>query len=541
MKFTKKIFLYSILGILAGFSSFGFVVLVNTTIDLLVKDNFPRENNLVLYFALTILLFFLSRRILSQGIIELSQNIFWSLRNDIVMAIVKASYPKVRELKEEIYSALTADVNNITSASVIVVGFITSIILVIASFIYLGYLSLTLFSLSIFCIGVGVVIYLKSSRTSHHQFTKVRNLEKDFMKGFNSILEGNREIKINPRKGFDILRSTISPVIAEGEKRNVVAYIGYLNSQLISQMLFYLIIMIILVIVGNYISIDLGTIISFVFALLYLLGPIVNIMLNIPILNRALISYNKLKFIKNELEFKNETKVDEVKILKEGEGFETIAFQGYEYAYPSSDPFSIGPINLEIKANEIIFIYGGNGSGKTTFINTILTLYSPDKGKLVINDKEIHKEELEQSRALFSPIFSDFYLFDNFYGIKSIDESRVEQLLKLFEIEHKVSYKNNKLSTTDLSTGQSKRLALIGAILEDRPILVLDEWAADQDPSFRKKFYTEIIHYISEKENKTIIAITHDDYYYQEADRLFKMVYGKLEEKFSSISLTKKY
>ena len=158
MKFTKKIFLYSILGIIAGFSSFVFVVLVNTTVELLINQALPKENNLVLQFATTILLFFLARRLLSQGVIELSQNIFWSLRNDIVMAIIKAPYPKVRALKDEIYSALTTDVNNITNASLVAIGFVTSIILVITSFIYLGYLSMVLFSLSICCIAIGVVI-----------------------------------------------------------------------------------------------------------------------------------------------------------------------------------------------------------------------------------------------------------------------------------------------------------------------------------------------------------------------------------------------
>jgi putative ATP-binding cassette transporter len=99
----------------------------------------------------------------------------------------------------------------------------------------------------------------------------------------------------------------------------------------------------------------------------------------------------------------------------------------------------------------------------------------------------------------------------------------------MFELEGKVKIEGNTFSTTDLSTGQRKRLALIAALLEEKPVLVMDEWAADQDPYFRKKFYTEILPLLKQ-EDITIIAITHDDKYYNCADRLYKMDYGKLKE-----------
>lgn len=529
MKFSKKNFLYVKLGIIAGIANFLFIVEVNTVIDLLIRGAFPKEHNFLLIFSIIIIGFFISRMLLSQGIIELSQKVFWGTRKAIVTAVIKAPYLKVRKLKGEIYAALTGDVNNITNASLVIIRFISSIILVITCFIYLGYLSMILFMVSIICIAIGVLIYLKTTKVSNCKFKNVRGLEQDFMRGFNSVLDGNKEIKINPKKGEDLLHSTLLPIITEGEQENISAYTGYLNSQLISQLIFYCVIVMILVLVGNYFTLDTSTIVSFVFALLYLLGPMVNIMLNIPILNKALISYNKLNGIKKELTFDDEKVVEIVKSSEKNEAFEVITFKEYIYSYPKST-FTIGPINLSVNVNELIFIYGGNGSGKTTFINTILTLFEPERGSLFVNNKLIEKENLKEVRKLFSPVFSDFYLFEDFYGIETVNKKRIQKLLELFELEHKVTFKENKLSTVDLSTGQRKRLALIMAILEDRPILVLDEWAADQDPYFRKKFYTEIIHKIIKEENKTIIAITHDDNYYQEADRLFKMSYGKLEE-----------
>ena len=174
--------------------------------------------------------------------------------------------------------------------------------------------------------------------------------------------------------------------------------------------------------------------------------------------------------------------------------------------------------------------YGGNGEGKTTFINTVLNLYTLDNGEAYVDGTLIPLEEQDNIKALFAPVFSDFYLFDEFYGISNIDQAKVDKYLHLFELEEKVHLEDGHFSTTDLSTGQRKRLALISVLLEDRPIIVLDEWAADQDPHFRHKFYTEIIPILVREEDKTIIAITHDDRYYDVADTLLKMEYGKLEK-----------
>ena len=104
----------------------------------------------------------------------------------------------------------------------------------------------------------------------------------------------------------------------------------------------------------------------------------------------------------------------------------------------------------------------------------------------------------------------------------------------MFEMKEKVEMTDQGFTTTDLSTGQRKRLAIIAAILEEKPILVLDEWAADQDPYFRKKFYTELLPLIKDM-GHSIIAVTHDDKYYSYADKLYKMEYGRLKNVTSDV------
>ncbi len=529
MKFLSRraLVAYLFIALLSGFSGFMFIALVNKVISIVINKTLPNEHNYLLLFSIIIIVFFISRRLLSEGVIEISQKVFWDIRAYVVKAIIKAPYSKVKKMKDELYSALTVDVNNITNASLVIISFISAIILVVSSFIYLVYLSVPLFSVSIIIILIGVLAYGYSTKKGNENFMKVRAIEQKFMLYFNSVLDGNKEIKVNQEKGNDIYNKRVASLLEEGKEKNTVAYIGYLNSQLISQMLFYIIITFILLYAGKYFEVSIETSISFVFTLLFLLNPIVTIMLAIPPLNLGVVSYNKLKYLKEQLtDSENETPLVNLED-QFVENFNKLTFNDYFFTY-NEGAFQVGPVHLTVHANEIIFIHGGNGAGKTTFINLLLNIYTPNRGDVYFNDEIF--EFPEKRNHLFSPVFNDFYLFDDFYGIKNVDYKKITSLLSLFELEDKVTIEDGKFSTIDLSTGQRKRLALITAILEDRPILVLDEWAADQDPYFRKKFYTEILHKIVKEENKTIIAITHDDKYYNEADRLFKMNYGKLEE-----------
>jgi len=208
--------------------------------------------------------------------------------------------------------------------------------------------------------------------------------------------------------------------------------------------------------------------------------------------------------------------------------FEQITVHNLEYYYGEQDKaFGIGPVNFEIQKGDTIFIYGGNGSGKTTFVHTVLGLRIPSAGEIRYNNILVEDDNYPDYRTAFAVVFSDFYLFNELVGLENVNMEKWEYYLQLFEIEDKVTMEKGVFSTTDLSTGQRKRLALIAALLEEKPILVMDEWAADQDPYFRRKFYTEIIPLLK-KEGFTIIAITHDDKYYHCADKLYKMDYGKL-------------
>ncbi|MFM7857020.1 MAG: ATP-binding cassette domain-containing protein, partial [Flammeovirgaceae bacterium] len=156
---------------------------------------------------------------------------------------------------------------------------------------------------------------------------------------------------------------------------------------------------------------------------------------------------------------------------------------------------------------EIVFIIGGNGSGKSTFVKLLVGLYTAHDGDIKVNSLAVKEDNLKRHVAV---VFSDPYLFTENYSNIDMNKQadRLVYLTKLMRLEKVIAFPNGEARIDgDLSSGQHKRLALMNALLEDKPILVLDEWAAEQDPEFRKFFYFELLPLLR-KEGKTIIAIT---------------------------------
>ncbi|MEN9207898.1 MAG: ATP-binding cassette domain-containing protein, partial [Gloeomargarita sp. GMQP_bins_14] len=176
---------------------------------------------------------------------------------------------------------------------------------------------------------------------------------------------------------------------------------------------------------------------------------------------------------------------------------------------------------------EIVMIMGGNGSGKSTLAKLITGLYTPQSGQIIFDGVPVDAHNRYWYRQHFAVVFSDFYLFDSLLGIND-DPTLAQQLLQKLQLDHKVRIENGRFSTIALSQGQRKRLALLVAYLEDRPIYLFDEWAADQDPRFKDFFYREFLPQLR-TEGKTVLVISHDERYFACADRLIKLDYGQVE------------
>ncbi|MUG98445.1 cyclic peptide export ABC transporter [Scytonema sp. UIC 10036] len=191
--------------------------------------------------------------------------------------------------------------------------------------------------------------------------------------------------------------------------------------------------------------------------------------------------------------------------------------------------FTLGPLDLTLCPGELVFVVGGNGSGKSTLVKLLTGLYAPETGSIDFDGQPITDANREWYRQQFSVIFSDFYLFDRLLGLdNSSRDWQIQEYLEKLQLDRKVTVNNGPFSTTALSQGQRKRLALLTAYLENRAIYVFDEWASDQDPVFKKIFYTQLLPELK-NQGKAVVAVTHDDRYFDLADRIVKLDYGKVE------------
>jgi putative ATP-binding cassette transporter len=276
------------------------------------------------------------------------------------------------------------------------------------------------------------------------------------------------------------------------------------------------------------------TLTGYTLALLYLMSPMQTIMNMLPSLSRATVALQRVK----ELGFELDKRASETNCaqLTSPPSWKSLEFKSVTHVYRregESQDFTVGPLEVTFQAGEVIFIIGGNGSGKTTFVKLLTGLYAPETGQICVDGQPVTEENREQYRQRFSAVFSDFYLFEQLLGEdEAALDSRALAHLKQLKLTDKVKVKDGRLSTIDLSQGQRKRLALLAAYLEDRPIYVFDEWAADQDPYFKSIFYLQLVPELKAK-NKTLFIVSHDDKYYDIADRLVKMEDGQITSDMS--------
>jgi putative ATP-binding cassette transporter len=216
-------------------------------------------------------------------------------------------------------------------------------------------------------------------------------------------------------------------------------------------------------------------------------------------------------------------------------GFARIDMRNVVFRYTdkfSHGTFQIGPLDFSLRRGELVFITGGNGSGKSTLLRVLAGLYPPDAGEITLDGAPVNDDTRDSYRALMSAIFFDYHLFHKLYGLSAADSGEVHRWLRQFQLDDKTSVSDGEFSTLELSGGQQRRLAFVVSLLEQRPVLLLDEWTAEQDPEFRRKFYVELLPQLMQA-GATIVAITHDDRYLAQLDlpaRRIRMDEGRIVE-----------
>lgn len=516
---------------MGGISGLSVAALLATTNKALHADN-GVINGLLLVFAGLCGLTILGEIISDIGNNLVGQKVIAALRKDLCAKILSAPMAQIEQYKEHrLIVALHQDVDTVSNFAFLFSSLAIATAVTLGCLGYLAMLSPKMLLVAVVAMVVGGVVQDRARQIGLRRFAAAREAGDELQKHYRAITEGAKELQMSrPRRARVYGRHLQGAIDTICDLRVRGANV-FVSANALASLLFFLVVGLMLMVYNASQFTDKVVISGFVLVLLYMKGPLEEIIGTLPILGRAQVSFQRLAALSAQFsQHASHIPLDD----RPGryQSVEQIELRDVQYVFPTTmgmARFELGPINLHIKRGEVLFIVGENGCGKTTLIKIILGLYRPSHGQVLLDGQPIGDEALDDYRQLFSVVFTDYFLFDELIAADGELSNEVERYLERLEIRHKVSVENETFSTTDLSTGQRKRLALIHAYLERRPVMVFDEWAADQDPTFRRIFYTEIVPDLKQQ-GKTLIVISHDDRYFDAADRSIRLSAGKIVE-----------
>lgn len=488
-----------------------------------------------LLFFVTIILFIVCQKYILHEITIVTEEIIAGVRVRLSDKIRRAYILSLEQIdRSQIYNRLTQETMVVSNSAPLVVMAVQSGIMLFFVSIYILILSKTAFFLILILLAAGVLFYLRNHKRLEAALQESNQSEMAFFESLTDVMEGMKEIKFNQKKSSALI-NFLNNIVSTLKNLRIRTGIEYLNNTIFAQSFYYFLIGVIVFILPRLFPTYTEVLGQLTAAILFMIGPvgaIIALVQSFDQVNFAVENISRLEMVLERLIEIGKDHPQYNNQLKDIRSFNKISLKDLEFSYKDqfgNDSFSIGPFNFDIQAGETLFVVGGNGSGKTTFIKVLSMLYYPDKGSISLDDIEIGPFNVVDYRELFSAVFSDSHLFSKLYGMEDVNREKVNELLKIMEIHHKTQLLEDRFSTIDLSTGQRKRLALLISLLEDKPIYIFDEWAADQDPEFRHYFYEVILKKLKE-EGKTIIAASHDDRFFHHADRVIKLDYGKVND-----------
>jgi putative ATP-binding cassette transporter len=500
----------------------------------------------------------------SQALLaKFSQGAIAQLRRDLMRKILSVPLRDLEEIgTSRILVALTDDVFNITQALLAIPIITVNVAILIGGAAYLGFLSWQILAAVGGLIVLGAVGYRLIVRSAYVSLSRAREEEDRLYGYFRALTEGIKELKLHRSRRGEFLSRKIQNTTEIFQRHNVKAEMRFISAQTWSHLLYFALIGFVLFLIPALASFDKKTLSGYVIATLFLMGPLAGVLSSFSLFGRANVALHKIQQLGISLE--NHSSEDcPIDLPEPHISFERLQLSGVTHTYhveQEDSSFTLGPINLTFQPGELVFLVGGNGSGKSTLAKIISGLYLPEAGEIRLDGQPITHKNRDEYRQLFSAVFADFYLFEDLMGLKNGhgkalaaangngDENvfaaanhngngngngagnldvQAREYLKRLHLHHKIRISEGVLSTTAVSQGQRKRLALLTAYLEDRPFYLFDEWASDQDPTFKKVFYQQLLPELKAR-GKTVLVITHDDQYFDAADRIIKLDYGKL-------------
>jgi len=424
-------------------------------------------------------------------------------------------------------TAMTDDVSRVAGAFPHLAMFCVNTAFILGCFVYLAWLSVAQFLITASIIVAGLVVQDFIHRAGIDQFRISRRTWDQMIRSFRGLIDGAKELKLNTlkrRRALDAFSGEAAAVRLSARKHNMlfgaaatsmqVAFFAALGAAVLGTEL-----------VGT----DRQTVARYVLAIVWMAWPLQGIIAERQAMQEADVALGRLEELGLHLNSLVEAGVEATSRAGGLAGELRVTGLRFEYrGVDRTEGFSFGPLDCTFRSGEITFIVGGNGSGKTTFAKVISGLYPPSGGRITIDGCEVTEDNRDAYRQNFTAVFHDFHLFD-FVAAPAggLGGKAISELLARLQMDRRIRIDGDKVSsTTALSTGERKRLALLCAVLDDRPICVFDEWAAEQDPAFREFFYRQFLPGLK-KQGKLVFVISHDDRYFGVADQMVTLERGE--------------
>ncbi|MCY1022983.1 cyclic peptide export ABC transporter [Pyxidicoccus sp. MSG2] len=530
-----SILLATFFGLLSGACSAGLIGLINHVLASQFRATAATAQGFVVLGGLTLVLRFGTQALVNR----INSDALFAMRVRLCRQIVATP---LRQMEEHgiprLLAVLTEDIFVISTALGLLPRFLINAAIALGCLVYLAWLSWPLLLGLLGFIALSAAVFRLLSLGAFSDLQRTRELQDSLFKQLRSLTEGIKELKLH----YDRRQAFLHEEVEETARtvRTLQIRIGntFAATGSLGMLLSFVFLGALIFVLPGLGWVEAPVLVGYCLAALYLQQPLQAVMETLPMLGRGDISLMKVQQMGLSLEDSAAgSRVDTDSRPVTRSSFRKVELVGVTHTYRREEAdgnFSVGPIHLSLQPGELLFLVGGNGSGKTTLAKVLTGLYQPESGQILVDGQPVTPTTQESYRQLFAAVFSDFHLFERLLGLVSEEHlPKVQGYLARLQLTRKVRVEEGVLSTTELSQGQRKRLALLTAYLEDRPIYLFDEWAADQDPTFKEVFYTELLPELKRK-GKAVVVISHDDRYFHVADRVLRLDFGKLE---SSVEL----
>ncbi|MET0340863.1 MAG: cyclic peptide export ABC transporter [Polyangiales bacterium] len=483
--------------------------------------------SLGLTFAAVAVLMTVLRWVALSQFVRLGQRVLAQLRVHIGRYVAEAPYEELEDKgAAALLAVLTEDVSVVGEGFMLLPWLLVHGVVLMGCVGYLAWFAWQPFLFFLAVVVLGSIGYAAGARRAHVQLARARDGEDALLAHFRALFSGAKELKLHAarREAFvDTVIGAQADAVRAARTRGLLAHARLANWRVF---LFFAAIGGVLFALGPDLGVTDEVRAGYALMLLYMMLPVNALLEATPALSRMRVALDRIEALgirPYEAATPEPTKAQGA--------FRELSLRGVVHSHRRDGEdgvFALGPIDLTLRAGELVYVVGGNGSGKTTLAKLLVGLVPPEAGEVAVDGRLIDDASRPAYRECFAAIFSDFHLFESLLGLSARDvDERARSLLDSLDLGHKVRIEDGSFSTTQLSSGQRKRLALLVAWLDDRPVYVFDEWAADQDPAYKEVFYREVLPALKAR-GKAVLVITHDDRYFQLADRCLKLESGRL-------------